>query len=70
MTQVRFGATAVKSPIEEVAGPLAVLAGIVVRMPFERRTPCRDRDLIALSTDPGDASGLVRCTSAVIFRRP
>jgi hypothetical protein len=46
------------------------LAGIVVRMPFERRTPCRDRDLIALSTDPGEVCGLVRCTSAVIFRRP
>lgn len=70
MTQVWFGAAAVKFRSSRSPARLPSLAGIVVRIPFDRRIPCRLRDQIARSTDPGEACGVVRCTSAVIFRRP
>ena len=70
MTQVWFGASAVKSRSSRSPARLPSLAGIVVRIPLERRIPCRPRDRIARSTDPGDTSRAVRCTRAVIFRRP
>ena len=57
MTQVRFGAAAVKSRLSRSPARLPSLAGIVVRMPLDRRIPCRPRDFIARSTDPGDAFG-------------
>ena len=70
MTQVRFGAGAVKSRSRRSPARVPSLAGIVVRIPLERRTPSRARDRMARSTDPGEACGLERRTSAVIFRRP
>ena len=56
MTQVRFGAGAVKSRSSRSPARLPSLAGIVVRMPLERRIPCSPRALIARSTVPGEAS--------------
>jgi hypothetical protein len=70
MTHLRFGAGAVKSRLSRSPARLPSLAGIVVRTPFVRRIPCRPRDFIARSTDPGEAVGSERRTSRVIFRRP
>ncbi len=46
------------------------VAGIVVRTPSERLIPSKPRDLIAQSTLPREACGVVRRTSTVIFGHP
>ena len=58
VTQVRFGAAAVKSRSSRSPARVPSLAGIVVRMPLSRRTPESPRVRIARSTDPADASGM------------
>ncbi len=70
MTQVRFGAAAVKSRFSRSPARLPSLPGIVVRKPLERRIPLSPSAFIARSTAPGLASGRLRWTSLVIFRRP
>src|SRR3954468_13054411 len=57
MTQVRFGAGAVKSRSNRSPARFPSLDEIVVRIPLLRRIPCRPRALIARSTLPGDAWG-------------
>ena len=70
MTQVRFGAHAVKSRLSRSPARLPSSPGIVVRTPLERRIPLNPKAFMARSTAPGVASGSDRCTSLVILRRP
>lgn len=70
MTQVWFGACALKSRFSRSLARLPSLPGIVVRMPLPRRTPRRFRAFMARSTAPGEASFSDRWTSRVILRRP
>lgn len=66
MTQVRFGAAAVKSLSSRSPARLPSVDGIVVRMPLGRRIRCRPRARIARCTLSGDAFGVLRRARAVI----